>query len=195
MITDTTFFSTQSNYTIFIDSLTLDNVTISATTIEFTNISSFGSNFTNSNATFDAVANILNLAIGVTIQNVNTSINFTSIATNQSFNITFTSGQVLRTINLTSVVSVLNTAASCSEILAGFNAYFGFMPTVFIILGIITLVLLLFLLLFMVQRNVQGKSPDVNFLDNKIIPLFMGLGVLGLIGIILVIILAFLCTI
>ncbi|KKL05389.1 hypothetical protein LCGC14_2606510 [marine sediment metagenome] len=98
-ITDTTFFASGSNYTIHVDTLVLDNVTVTANSIQFHNVTSLGTNFTNSNASFDAVASFFGLQVGYTITNVNeTNDLFNSTALDQEFNATFTAGQVIRTI-------------------------------------------------------------------------------------------------
>lgn len=107
-ITDTTFFASSTNFTIFVDTITLDNVTITDTQIQFYNLTSTGSNFLNSNATFTAIAEFYGLSTGLTIRNVNTSTDlFTSASGDQNFNATFTSGQTIRIMSST-------TSASCS---------------------------------------------------------------------------------
>lgn len=101
-INDTTFFSTISNFTIFVDTITLDTQVTTNQTIEFFNLTSRGSNFTNTNATFDAVASFFGLDIGITLRNINTSTDlFTSTTGTQDFNASFTSGQVIITNNKT----------------------------------------------------------------------------------------------
>ena len=97
VINDTTFFASETNYTIFVDSITLDNVTTTPTSITFFNLTSVGSNFTNTNETFDAVATFIGLNISLTIRNINTSTDlFTSVLGSTDFNATFTTGQVIR---------------------------------------------------------------------------------------------------
>ena len=98
-VTNTTFHSSVSNYTIHVDSITLDNVTVTNTSITFYNLTSVGSNFTNTNSTYDAVASFVGLDVGLVVRNLNTSINlFTSTIGNQDYNATFTPGQMLRII-------------------------------------------------------------------------------------------------
>lgn len=95
-VTDTTFHSSVSNYTIYIDSITLDNVTVTNQTIEFYSLTSVGSNFINVNETYDARADFYGLGIGLIVRNINTSTDlFTSVAGSQDYNATFTPGQVL----------------------------------------------------------------------------------------------------
>lgn len=95
-INDTTFFASQENFTIFVDSIILDAVVVTNQTIEFHNLTSIGSNFTNSNATFDARADFFGLDINLIVRNKNTSTDlFTSTLSDQNFNVTFTSGQVI----------------------------------------------------------------------------------------------------
>lgn len=103
-LVNTTFFASATNYTIFVDSITLDNVTITSTSITFFNLTSVESNFTNTNLTSDAVATFDGLDVGLTIRNVNTSIDlFNSTLGDQNFNVTFSPGIVLRTITTISV--------------------------------------------------------------------------------------------
>ncbi len=95
-INNTTFFASETNFTILVDFIDLDAVIVSNTSIQFHNLTSIGSNFTNTNATFDARADFIGLDIGLTIRNVNTATDlFTSSISNQDFNATFTSFQVL----------------------------------------------------------------------------------------------------
>lgn len=95
-INDTIFFSSDTNFTIFVDSITLDQVTVTNQTITFINLTSIGSNFTNINATFDARADFIGLTPGLVVRNVNTQTDlFQSKAANQNFNATFTPSQVL----------------------------------------------------------------------------------------------------
>ncbi len=96
-ITDTTFHSSISNYTIFVDSMELDEVNVTNLTISFYNVTSIGTNLTNINLTYDARVDFYGLDIGLTIHNVNASTDlFTSSSGNQDYNATFTPGQVLR---------------------------------------------------------------------------------------------------
>ncbi len=95
-ITDTTFFANQTNFTIFVDFITLDQVIVTNTSIQFHNLTSVGSNFINVNATFDARADFIGLAVGLIIRNVNTETDlFESEVGDQDFNATFTPSQVL----------------------------------------------------------------------------------------------------
>lgn len=104
-ITDTTFFASVTNYTIHVDTITLDQVNVTNSSIEFANLTSTGSNFVNTNATFNAIANFVGLEVGLTIRNLNTSTDlFTSATGNQDFNATFTPGQNLRIMSTTTRV-------------------------------------------------------------------------------------------
>lgn len=134
-ITDTTFFSTGSNFTIFVDSISLDNVTVTPSSIIFTNLTSLGSNFSNTNLSFDATASFIGLDPSLAILNVNTSIRlFTSSIGNKNFNATFISGHVIQTINAQTAANL-----SCNEMVAQFVGYpvlIGLLGTI-ILLGII----------------------------------------------------------
>lgn len=95
-ITNTTYFSSVSGSTIFIDSITLDNVTVNNQSTEFYNLTSLGSNFTNTNTSL-ARADFYGLQVGYVIRNINTSSDlFTSTSGNQDYNATFTQGQLIR---------------------------------------------------------------------------------------------------
>lgn len=131
-ITDTTFFSSVSNYTIFVDRIVLDNVTVTSGSIQFHELNSTGSNFTNTNITFDAVASFFDLQVGLTVKNVNTSTNlFTSTISNQDFNATIIPGQTIQTLILQP--SEANTA--CLTMVAQFGAF----PVLIGLLGTIIL--------------------------------------------------------
>ena len=58
-INDTIFFASETNFTIFVDSITLDQVTVTNQSITFINLTSVGSNFTNINARMMVLKNIL----------------------------------------------------------------------------------------------------------------------------------------
>lgn len=165
-ITDTTFQTSVSNFSIFVDSITLDNVTITNTTIQFFNLTSVGSNFTNVNDSFDATANFIGLEVNLTIRNVNTSTDlFTSSVGSQNFNATFTPGQVLRII-LTVVVAETSLTSACNSLLESFGVLASFIAIVF--LAVIGGVLMFF---------IKG-SGSVDLSQVSLIQI--GIGVLGL---------------
>lgn len=92
---NTTFFASETNYTIHVDNMTLDNVTVTPTNIQFINLTSIGSQFTNVN-TSTAVADFIGLDIGLFIFNINLSEDlFKSTIGLQNFNASFLSGHVL----------------------------------------------------------------------------------------------------
>lgn len=152
-ITDTTFFSSISNFTIFVDSITLDEQITTNQTIEFFNLTSEGSNFTNTNATFDARADFFGLDIGLTIRNINTSTNlFTSASGSQAFNATFTSGQVLRII----IIPPTAAQTACNTMIAQFGTF----PVLIGLLG--TIILLGAVIFALVTGFVTIKSGGIN---------------------------------
>jgi hypothetical protein len=129
-ITNTTFHSSVSNYTIHVDSITLDNVTVTNLTIEFYNLTSIGSNFTNTNTTYDARADFYGLAINLIIRNINISTNlFTSTLGNQDYNATFTPGQILR-ILLSPTAAEITVTRTCNNLLAGLAVFFTFISII-----------------------------------------------------------------
>lgn len=109
-ITNTTFFSSESNSTIFVDSITLDNVTTTVNETIFINLTSIGSNFTNTNTT-NAFANFIGLTVDLTIRNINTSTDlFTSMVGNEDFNVTFSAGQLIRILDFQTSASLCSPA-------------------------------------------------------------------------------------
>lgn len=194
-ITDTTFFASETNYTIHVDLMELDQVTVTSTSITFINTTSVGTNLTNSNATFDAVAEFIGLFNTRTLRNINSSTDlFTSSLGSQNFNATFSSGQVIR-ITAAPEPSSTSTDSICSDITGGFGSFFGFFPVIFTIVAIITLVLFLIMILVLVHKNRDNDEMAMNFFSNDLVTIFLGLGILGLIGLILLIMFGFLCTI
>lgn len=96
VITNTTFFASETGYTIFVDSVTLDSTNVTNTSIEFDGVNSVLSRFTNTNLTTTAVANFVNLQDGFFIRNLNTSLFlFSSVLGNQDFNASFSPGQII----------------------------------------------------------------------------------------------------
>lgn len=193
-ITDTTFFSTGSNYTIFVDMMELDNVTVTAGSINFHDVTSLGTNLTNTNATFDAVASFFGLNLNFTLFNVNTSTNiFTSSPGAQDFNITFTPGEIIRIV--IADIDRKSTFATCNQLLPGFGTFFSFFPIFFTILAIIIIVFMLIGLMFVVRDQSRPNPLNIDLSSSGLISAVSALGLLGFIGLIFLIILAFLCTV
>lgn len=91
------------NYTIEIDAIDLDKINVENYAIELFNVSSEGTNITNINQTYDAVIGFYNLTSNLSVYNVNTSAYlFNATPSNQSWNVTFSAGQILRIVNITS---------------------------------------------------------------------------------------------
>jgi len=194
-ISDTTFFSSVSNFTIFVDGMTLDNVTVTNMSIQFIGLTSVTSNFTNTNTTFDAIASFFDLAVNLTVHNVNTSTDlFTASATNGNFNATIIPGNVI-TILAGPTGSGLIQEQICNDILGGFAVYFTFMPAIFTVFAIILLVFMLAGLVFMVTNIKRPEGFKIDLSDKGFLAGLSALGLLGFIGIIFAIILGFLCTV
>ena len=122
-ITDTTFFSSVSNSTIFIDTITLDEATVNNQTTQFFNLTSQDSKFFNTNATSTATAEFIGLQAGLLIHNINTSTDiFTSAIGNQNFNATFTAGQVIQVRDDDGFSNTV-ISAQCSGITDGFSLF------------------------------------------------------------------------
>lgn len=142
-ITDTTFFASESNSTVFVDFMSLDNVTVTAQRIEFYNVTTVGSNFTNTNATFNATIDFYGLAVGLIVHNVNTIENlFTPTVGNQNFNATFLAGQVL----------ILNDATSQTDLICA--GIFGGLTTFATFLAIIALAMVAVAVFFLFSSGV-----------------------------------------
>lgn len=176
-ISDTTFFSTQSNFTIFVDFIRLDNVTVSNTSIIFTNLTSLGSNFINTNATFPATASFIGLDTSLAILNVNTSIRlFTSSPGNQNFNATFISGHTIQTIRSETQANLI-----CGDLVSQFVAYpvlIGLLGTM-ILLGIIIIALTTSFISF------NGDTLDRNTIIFAIVTL-IAIAILVIVAIIII---------
>lgn len=129
---DDSFFSSISNSTVLVDSVTLDQVTVTNMSTEFYNVTSVGSNFTNNNATFLAQIDFYGLVIGHMIENVNTStLLFTSAIGDTNFNATVAIGEV---ITLTVTVPVVTaTSTLCTGIFGGFGSFMSLIVIVIII--------------------------------------------------------------
>lgn len=172
-INDIIFYSSVSNYTIHVDSATLDNVTVTNLTIEFYNVSSVGSNFTNVNATYDARADFYGLDVGLVIRNINTSTDlFVSSVGNQDYSATFSSGQVIRILSESESAEVVN------NFIAGlivFGAFFG--AIILVILGVTILDL------FRGREvNFQKLVKSSGALITVAIIVLLGIAVIGVIG-------------
>ncbi len=154
VITDTTFFSSVTNFTIFVDSMVLDEVNITNVSITFHNVTSSGTNLTNTNATSTAIATFIGLTPGLTLRNVNTSTDlFISSTGAQDFNATFLAGQTI-IINPGPVLSTAATA--CNELISQFGTY----P---ILLGLVGTIILLGAVLFALSTGfIDLKSSGIN---------------------------------
>lgn len=176
------------------DLVVLDAVVITAGSIQFHNISSVGSNFTNTNATFDAVATFIGLEVGRTVLNVNTSVNlFTSSSTLQDFNATFTTGQVIRII----IVGATATAQQpiCNSLIPGIAQFFEVAPIIFSIVAIIITLLIVGGIIFIVQDPSRLDGFNIDFSTIKVGAIILGFGIVALISIVAIITLAVLCTV
>jgi len=101
-INDTKISATGMNYTIQVDSMVLEELVIESNAIRIYNLSSSGTNFTNLNATYDAKIDFYWLTLNLSVYNVDTSTYlFNSTPGNQSWNVTFAPGEVLRIENIT----------------------------------------------------------------------------------------------
>ena len=100
-INDTIYFSSVSNSTIYVYSITLDQVIVTNQSTEFYNLTSLDSNFTNINATYNARADFYGFPFAYSIHNVNTGTTlFTASETDRNYNSTFSSGEILTIISL-----------------------------------------------------------------------------------------------
>jgi len=145
--------------------LVLDNVTVTANSIQFHNVTSLGTNFTNTNETFDAVASFFGLQVGFTITNVNESNDlFNSTAADQEFNATFTPGQVIRTIN-------------SPDVSPGCTAPVRSVTTLIVIVSALALVVFSFM--FFISKK---ELPLSNISPKIIVMVFVGL----VIGVVLI---------
>lgn len=191
-IENTTFFSSETNFTILVDKIILDAVNVSSTAITFQNLTSFGSNFTNVNQSFPARADFTGLIVGLSVRNINTSANlFTSTVGDQSANLTFQSGEVLQIVNLTVAPSTLQ--LTCNNLTGGFSTFFGFMPLFFTILAIGLLIFMLGALVFIVMQSSSNKFGSIE--KSGVIAILTGLGILGMIGLIFIIMFGSLCSV
>lgn len=88
-ITDTTFTTNNTEFTIFVNTITLDQAVITGESITFENVTSSNTTITNTNSTVTSIVNFIGLTPGLTLFNVNTSTDiFRSTAGLQDFNIT-----------------------------------------------------------------------------------------------------------
>ena len=169
-ITDTTYFSSVSNSTIFVDSITLDLVIVTNQSAEFYNLTSVGSNFTNTNATYNARADFYGLNVGLTIRNINTQQDlFTSASGSQNYNATFTPGQVIRTIIITDAQNACNTMIIQ---FGGFVVFVGLLGTIILLGGI---------MITLARSFTSGGTPE------GLGKLFTGLLIVVTIGILIIV--------
>ncbi len=156
-------------------------------------MTSLGTNFTNTNLTFDAVASFFGLQIGHTITNVNTSDDlFNSTTTNQNFNATFTTGQVIITILTPS--SPPTSRALCNNITDGVSTFFEVIPIVFSILGIVLVLLTITGLIFVIQDPTRMPEFNIDFTNFNFVSMFMVIFVVGLIALAVFVALSAVCT-
>lgn len=95
-VINTTHYSSGSGSTIFVDRVVLDEVVVTATETTYENVTSSGSNFTNTNATTTALANFINLPFNTSILNKNTGVElFIATLTDRSANVTWDPGQTI----------------------------------------------------------------------------------------------------
>ncbi len=121
-----------------VDHIIIDQVTVTNQSAEFYNLTSVNSNFTNTNATYNARADFYGLDVGLTIYNVNTdTVLFTSASGSQNYNASWISGQVLRIIS--SIPSSAQGRIACNKMIiqfGGFVVFIGLLGTIILLGGI-----------------------------------------------------------
>ncbi len=189
-ITDTTFSTSDSNYTILVDSITLDQVIVENDSIQFHNLTSIASNFTNTNATFDSIATFVGLKVGLTVKNINTSAELNSTLGNQDFNVTFTAGQILQIVVTTPTTGVCGPAG----LRVGFNSFFDSIGVVFSILVVIIIILLIWGVIIVIQDPSKLTSLDIDFSKLDLPKIFIGILIVSIIALISTALIAIMCA-
>lgn len=168
--------------------MTLDKVVVRADSIEFHEVTTRGSNFTDVNTSFNAVANFLNLPLNFTIFNVNTSTTlFTSGIGAQDFNASWTFGQVL-TIGFFEE-EITPGDKLCTSLTGGYVAFFTGAPAVFSLL-LVLMIILVVGLMFVALKD-PGSIKNIDFVQTK--AFFIGMLVLAVIAMVSIVVLSTLC--
>lgn len=174
-ITDTTFKTSETNYTVFVNSVTLeDGIIVTNTSIQFFGVNSTGSTFTNTNDTFISIIEFIDLKIGIKLTNLNTGTDiFTSRIFDQDVDITILPGQVIITSN--------NVALNaCEEMIV----QFGVFPALVGLVG--TIIFLGAIIFVLVNGFTQVMSMGID--GPKLVAAILvvvGMGVLVIVGIVI----------
>lgn len=156
---DTVLFAPVTNYTIFIDSIMLDQVVVTNTTITLHNVTSTGTNLTNINSTL-AIVEFIGLRQNLTLRNTNTSTNlFTSNFSMEDFNLSLSPGDNVRIVGQGLPQSAAG--AACSLMVAQFVSY----PALIGLIGFLLLSALLIAVLIksFLQGRFDGTSSKSTF--------------------------------
>lgn len=155
-VSDTTFSTSETNFTVHVDTVTLSSFNITNQSIILNGITSRGSNFTNINSTLSAVVNFINLSIGLNVVDVNTSTNlFTSASGSQDFNATILPLEVVL-VGDAFTPEPTEGQLSCSAMVA----QFGLFPALAGLLG--TIILLAAVIFVLVEGFKTVRTEGVN---------------------------------
>lgn len=134
----------------------LDNVTVTPTTIEFYNVSSVGSNLTNTNATYISRADFYGLDVGLWIYNVDTDRDlFESVLGSQDYNAAFAIGRVLRITGGPSPTSAKGTCLAMVVQFGTFPILIGLLGTIIFLGAVVFLLLTAFVRTDLVQVDMS----------------------------------------
>ncbi len=154
--------------------MTLNNFTVTNESIEFDGVTTSGTKFTNINASDQAIVSFVNLSIGLTIFNKNTSVNeFTSVAGSQSFNVTILAHNE---IILNSFITVpTNNCLEVTNLLTG-----GFVTFTQVAVSTFLVMLAVFILIVIILIKDQAgvKEAERAFTAFMILSLIVLLGVI-----------------
>ena len=175
-------------------------------TIEFHNLTSIGSNFTNTNATYNARADFYGLDIGLTIRNINITTDlFTSVSGSQNYNATFSSGQILRINNFQNVTAT-DQSQICHNFFLGMGGLASMSSPTFVMIMIAFIILILVGILVMAIRAIssatesrstlgKSKTSQKSLSPQKIIVIFLGVVLIAFVVVIMSIFIGHFCTI
>ncbi len=116
---------------------------------------------------------------------------FTSIGGSQAFNATFTSGQVLRII----IVTTTRQQGICDEVIPGIVSFFKISTAFFSILAVVLILIIIGGIVFVIQNPSILDSFNIDFSSFNLILIFLSMLVLAVIAIVSILTLNILCSI
>lgn len=176
-LNDSIVNTTDTGYQVYFTNIGFDVLNVTNDTIEFYNLTSLHTQFTNINATGDAIVQLHGIQSGLTVRNHNTSTDlYTSVSDFGNYNVTFGPGVQIRIVGIQDTGTI---GAACTGVIEGFSLFGVF-------LGLIGITL--------VAVFIYGKISGT-IKANFLVPSLVGLVLAAILNVLGIIITSTVCSV